>query len=394
MSEVKRCPSLGLKDDQTTCRTFANDDHYCYHQAKSWAVPEGHQKEYCLSGNHIRCPIFLTGKRMYPQKSISKPSETLIIQDSTRRSSKLSMSQSISVFTVLAMLVFTTWLVFARTGSFALPEPTPQSSQDLSNEITATITPTVNLFTPNPTLINELTLQAIKTSLMSRTPTITNILLNNQTPTRILRVTQKPTVFVCVKPDGWIVYKVKFWDTLDWFSLWVRTPVEELMEANCLTTKKLVVGQELFLPYYPRIATFTPSPSPTKDYVAPGYTRTFTLTFTRTLARTITPSRTPTKNPLFFDTRTPTSTSTITPIPSSTYILTPTTTFTNSPTATRTSTRTPTPIIVPSNTFTFTPTATNTPEPTPTDTPEPTPTDTPEPTPTDTSEPTPMNTPE
>jgi hypothetical protein len=380
--------------------TYANEFHYCYHMAKPKPIKQAHQSDYCLSENYIRCPIFLSGKRMYPQEQKRINTEILTNPTSIHRGRKLSLLQYIAIFTILVILMFTTWMVFARSGIFLQADINPQSSLVLAMDNNATITPTEFLFTPNPTLINELTLQAIKTSLSSRTATITTTLLNNQTPTRTPGGTQQPTVLVCVKPDGWIVYKVKFWDTLAWLSLWTRTSVEELMEANCMTSRKLDVGQEIFLPNFPSITNSTPSPSPTRTYAIPGTTLTFTLTSTSTKTSTITPSSTATKNPLFFDTRTPTRTFTITLTLPPTLTLVPSPTYTKTPTLTSTTTKTPTPLVIPSRTFTSTPTPTNTPTntptPTPTNTPTNTPTHTPVPptnTPTDLPTHTPTNTP-
>ncbi len=368
MPVVKRCPSLGLDNDQYTRMTYASDFHYCYHLTKPKSIKQEYQSEYCLSENYIRCPIFLSGKRMFPQDNKQQPSETLVSQAFTLRGRKISLLQSIIIFTVLVILGFSTWMVFARTGPFASATPQPQPSQGLSMGTTATITTPEILYTPNSTLINELTLQAIETSLISSTRTITPTPLSNESPTHTPPGTQQPTVFVCVKPDGWIVYQVKFWDTYSWLSLWVRTPVEELMAANCMTTRTLEVGQEIFLPYYPRIATHTPSPSPTKNGPAPSST----FTFTSTLTRTLTPTRTPTPTRTF--TRTPTPSFTYTPTPIPTFTPTPPNTPTPTPTNTPTHTPTPTPThtpIPPTNTPLPTNTPTNTPTPTtvPTSTP-------------------------
>ncbi len=373
MPAVKRCPSLGLGDDQFTCMTYANDFHYCYHLAKPKAITQAHQFEYCLNENHIRCPIFLSGKRMFPHQINQQATETLLTPTPARMGRRLSLLQILAIITALLVLGFTTWMVFARTGPFAPIPPQSPPSANLSMGNIATPTATEILFTPNPTLINELTLQAIKTSLASGTRTITITPLTNQPPTRTLKATRQTTVIACVKPDGWIVYQVKFWDTFTWLSLWVRTPVEEIMRANCMTTRALEVGQEIYLPYYPRIATHTPSPSSTNGSEAPRRTLTFTRIFTSTLTRTITPSRTATRNPLFQDTRTPSKTFTRSLTPSVTNNPLPTSTHTPQPTSTHTPQPTSTDIPQPTSTHTTLPTATDPPTNTPTTPPTSTP---------------------
>ncbi len=373
MPAVKRCLSLGLDDDQFTCMTYANDFHYCYHLAKPRPIQQVHQSDYCLSENYLRCPIFLSGKRMFPQDQKRIISETMVTPTTIRLGRKPSLFQSITIFIVLVVLMFTTWMVFARTGPFApIPPPAQPSASVALGMIATTPIPEI-LYTPNPTLINELTLQAIKTALVSSNRTITITPPTDQIPSPTPGTTRQPTAFVCVKPDGWIVYQVKFWDTFTWLSLWVRTPVEELMQANCMTTRALEVGQEIYLPYYPRIATHTPSPSSTNGSEAPRRTLTFTRIFTSTLTRTITPSRTATRNPLFQDTRTPSKTFTRSLTPSVTNTPLPTSTHTPQPTSTHTPQPTSTDIPQPTSTHTPLPTATDPPTNTPTTPPTSTP---------------------
>ncbi|MDO9085191.1 MAG: hypothetical protein Q7U53_03185 [Anaerolineaceae bacterium] len=379
MPAVKRCPSLGLNYDQYTFMTVANNYHYCYHLAKPKTIALGHQNEYCLSENHVCCPIFLSGERIFPLVIKPKPTENLTVQSSTRFVFLHSMTQLITFLAVLTILAFTTWYVFAKTNLFTSTDPSDQTSENLPHDRTPSMTQTVNLFTPNPTLINELTVQAIKISWLSQTPPITTTGQIQQTPSRTKSTTRTPTVVVCSKPDGWIVYKVKVWDTLVWLSRWVRTPVGNLMEANCLTTQNLSLGQEIYLPYYPRIATNTPTYTATSD--GPDNTHTPAPTNTRTRTSTLTSIPTATRNPIFSNTRTPTKTLIHTLTRTFTNTIPPTATFaTKTPTATITNTPPLSPTTPPP------PAPSDSPEPTPSDTPEPTVTNTPEPTPTETLE--------
>ena len=345
--------------------TFATESHHCYRLAKHKAIPVDHQLQYCLNENHIRCPIFLSGDRLFPK--VAKAAVTVPSPARTPQRPSIPKSVVKWVIAVAAILVFAfvSWWVFAKTDIFTRTDPPVQASGDLPPGVTPTITRTLMEFSPNLTLVYELTAEAIATSspqplqkipvtgeassTVTKTPTTTR----TETPTS----TPSPTAIACSLPDGWIVYTVKFWDNLYWLSLSVRTSMDYLMEVNCLNSQILYVGQELFLPYYPAKATSTPTKSPTPTRTNPPPTSTYTRT----------PTATPTRTPTRASTNTPTPTPTDTPTPTPTNM--PTNTPTNTPTQTPTDTPTPTP--------------TDTPTPTPTDTPTPTPTDTPTPTPTD-----------
>jgi hypothetical protein len=129
-----------------------------------------------------------------------------------------------------------------------------------------------------------------------------------------------PTVIICDKPDGWIIYQVDYGDTLQSLGRLTYMTVMDLMVANCMTVNSLEAGQEIFLPYYPGSATSTSTARPTS-------TRTRTATPTSavgptsipvlpsntspppaTATYTIVPTVTNTKNPLFRDTPTPSNT--------------------------------------------------------------------------------------
>ncbi len=53
------CPFLGLKDDSTTTLAFPSDGNFCHHARPVAPVNRKFQQQYCLSGEHIQCPIFL-----------------------------------------------------------------------------------------------------------------------------------------------------------------------------------------------------------------------------------------------------------------------------------------------------------------------------------------------
>ncbi|PKO09657.1 MAG: hypothetical protein CVU40_10210 [Chloroflexi bacterium HGW-Chloroflexi-2] len=314
MPAVRRCPSLGLDDDQDTCMTFATESHHCYRLAKHKAVPLDHQYQYCLNENHIRCPIFLHGDRLFPKAARTPVTATPPPRTTPRVSIPKSAIRWTIALAAIFVLAYVSWWVFAKTDIFTRPDPPVQAFGDLPPGVTPTITRTVMEFSPNMTMIYELTAVATATG----NPQLSQVIPVTGESTSTLTVTPTPTTIACSLPDGWVVYTVKLWDTLYWLSLSVRTSMEYLIEVNCLTSTTVVVGQELYLPYYPPKASFTStkSPTPTRTDIPP--TRTYTSTFTAT----------PTPTPTFTFTNTPVP-PTATSVPPT---LTPTDTSTPTPT--------------------------------------------------------------
>ncbi|GIW13524.1 MAG: hypothetical protein KatS3mg062_0963 [Tepidiforma sp.] len=57
------CPYLGLADDQDSHATFATEAHRCYRiGGKPVRVLPHHQETYCLTENHLDCPVYVTGE--------------------------------------------------------------------------------------------------------------------------------------------------------------------------------------------------------------------------------------------------------------------------------------------------------------------------------------------
>jgi len=314
--------------------TFATESHHCYRLAKHKAIPLDYQYQYCLNENHIRCPIFLRGDRLFPKTITTRT----VVTPATRTTPRITIPTSVFKWALavaaIFVLAFISWWVFAKTDFFTRPDPPVQAFGDLPPGVTPTITRTLDEFLPNQTLIYDLTAVATGTSSPQLSQAIPVTGEASSTLTETPTTTPSPTTIACTLPDGWVVYTVKLWDNLYWLSLSVRTSMEYLIEVNCLSSTTLIVGQELYLPYYPPKASFTStkSPTPTTTNIPPTrtYTRTFTATSTRTSTPVFTLTITPTSTPT--DTPTPTPTDTPTPTPTDT----PTSTPTEVPTATPT----------------------------------------------------------
>lgn len=164
-------------------------------------------------------------------------------------------------------------------------------------------------------------------------------------------VTPTPVPVTCGPPPDWVQYMVQPEDNLWNLSRRLGISVEEIQQANCMTSTDLRVGQPIFLPALPPPLTPTPSRTPTFTPTSTP-TPSATSTLTATPTPTFTPSPTGTTTPTF----TPTATSTATPTATKTATLTPTSSPTSTLTPAPTSTFTPTPA----------PTATTAPPPSPT----------------------------
>ena len=148
-----------------------------------------------------------------------------------------------------------------------------------------------------------------------------------------------PTPFPCLgPPPSWQVYMVQQGDTLYSLARRFGTTITAIIQANCLRSYTIYVGQQLYLPPLP--PTFTPTATGT-----PTDTPTPTPSLTITATETLTPT------PIETETPTPTATETATPGT----VVPPTDTPT--PTATETATP-PATAIPPTDTPTATPTAT------------------------------------
>lgn len=71
------------------------------------------------------------------------------------------------------------------------------------------------------------------------------------------------TPFRCGPPANWVIYIVQPGDTLYNISLRVGATVNQLIDANCISSDSLRIGQQLYVPRQP-----APIPSPTKPPAA------------------------------------------------------------------------------------------------------------------------------
>ncbi|MGQ9667898.1 MAG: LysM peptidoglycan-binding domain-containing protein, partial [Anaerolineae bacterium] len=180
--------------------------------------------------------------------------------------------------TVLGAMLLTE--AFQRAGQTPVAQATPSTP-------TGTWTPTTLPTTPAPVQVASLTpAPAIPspTSTLSPTPAPTD----TATPAvPILAETAPvPTMPPCQPPANWMRYRVRAGDTLSTLAFRCGLSLEALMQANCLSSEIIYVGQVLYLPFipaapvwptqpvyptvpaYPTVA-WTPYPTPTPAPIYP-----------------------------------------------------------------------------------------------------------------------------
>ena len=204
----------------------------------------------------------------------------------------------------------------------ALSLPTPMAGDTVLSAGTPSASPSATadgtLAGPTQTWTATLTGTLAETATSATTPagTATATLTPSDVATDDVRGSQpKPTKIKCGPPPGWVIYVVRYGDTLYSLGLAFGVSVRQLQTANCMGSSALIrTGQNLWVPNVP---TRTPSP-------APAHTGTPTQVPSATApSDTPPPSATPTLPP------TPTGTA----IPSDTAVPTNTAVPTDTPPA-------------------------------------------------------------
>jgi LysM repeat protein len=250
----------------------------------------------------------------------------------------------------------------------------------------ATAIPPTSTATPRPTSTRTST--ATPQPTQTATPTVTALVTATQNPTET-PVPMPTATRVCIVPSSWRLYTVQRGDTLSRLAVRYGTSVSAIVDANCLSSTSLYVGQRLYLPAQavvtpiPPTATVPPAPTAPScvPYPEPGWVL-YTVQagdnlYSLAQSRHTTVGQIQRANCLEGYGLTPGQQLYLPPAPPA-----PTPTWTNVPTATATWTPAWTPTMVPTSTPvptpTWTPTATEVPPPKVTPTvnlrPEPTPT--------------------
>jgi len=153
------------------------------------------------------------------------------------------------------------WLLIGGAVLFSLIEPGPalptiaatiqptrvaiQPSATATPTTSATPEPTITPFVQPPTALPETTTPTTM-AVVTNTPA----LIASGTPVSTSTAAPTRSASGCAPPDGWTTYTVGPGDTLFGFVLGSKNTltVEQIMQANCLKSKLLSLGQVLYLP--------------------------------------------------------------------------------------------------------------------------------------------------
>jgi hypothetical protein len=314
-----------------------------------------------MGRTHTRCPIFLYSTQI--NKTEKNSSVNKRVDDKPKSVVQKKKIESRTYwdflgFILFALIFFAGWWAYVKRDQIMRPDPPVQASVYLGTQQISSPDPT-EIFLANADLVRELTANPLPTveggtsnsevNLFNITITPEPLKLESQTAT--VTETPNPPVIECNLPDGWISFVVRTGDTLFSLANTLNMGIDQLRLVNCLESDTLTVGQVIFLPNYPIVATSTQTRTPTWTPSIRYYTATRTPTFTPT------PTATSTRIP---------ATNTSTPLATTPLVFTPTPTSIPTSTLAPTATPTRTDIPTPTQTNTFTPTALSTDTPVPT----------------------------
>lgn len=292
-ARADRCPLLGLPDDPDTAFAFSTDANHCHKSIPSASVRLNHQQNYCLSADYVSCPLFrqpgkvtLPGRRRSLTKRLSHPApwsslKALVPDDlSLERLKPYRVHFLVGWVALLvgALILLLGWLnggVLADADTngrpigdrrlAALHTPTPEPSPP-----PATATPSRNESlaqsgvpaTRTPTATPDVRPTAGDLATATTAPTDTP--LPTETPTLPPTSTQAPSGYQCGPPAGWVLYTVQPGENLFRISLRYEVSLDQMRQANCLTSNQIYAGQRIYVPYYLEPAPAdTPTASPT-----------------------------------------------------------------------------------------------------------------------------------
>jgi len=138
------CPHLGLNDDKSTSLGFPSNWNFCY-QSDPIAPPHfKHQEEFCLSGRHNECPLFLSQQAgPLPQELRSPPSSADVARKNSRRNLVIALSVGVAV------LLLGWGMLRRRLSSPEIGEVSQAVSPVVVSTFTLAPPPTVSLLLPN-----------------------------------------------------------------------------------------------------------------------------------------------------------------------------------------------------------------------------------------------------
>ena len=221
------CPFLGLLEDRETALSFPADGNYCHKADPPGAIKIEHQRVYCLTAQHVQCPMYLNPEEDPLPAELANPLAPKPVQ--LRPALQMIIPSGLIVL-VLALLLL-------------VPNAMANSARQEGNN-------TLNQETADASLL-----------LLGSQPAAT---FADSSGLAGQEYTSNPTWLACTPPPNWTTYMVNDTDLLVRLSLLFRVDVDTLIVANCLPDQALVrPGEIIYIPGPTPTATVTPTPSAT-----------------------------------------------------------------------------------------------------------------------------------
>jgi len=166
------CPFLGTRDDPETLFQYASEWNHCHRPGTPNSIDLGHQARYCLTKQHVNCPVYKGAGGPFPSELAGSAGE--------EKKSTFSIARMTGGVLILLSLAGLFWLgaramsALGAGGADGTPTLDPAvalltPSQGVGSESTATATATRTL-EPSATLEPSFTPTSTETPLPTSTP--------------------------------------------------------------------------------------------------------------------------------------------------------------------------------------------------------------------------------
>jgi LysM repeat protein len=252
------CPHLGLDGDPSTHGVGAMENHFCYVGEPPVQVDTDRQIYYCLASRFELCPRRVLGvpeeiaEPAPPDGADVVAAEAPTLPPPAKRPSRLpvfaGLASALVLLVVLALAV--SWNRPAEPARSSAPpesipvetpaqppapsqQPAVAAPSPTPSVLAAMAGPVPNAPPPSPTVLLGTTLPGGSASRPSATP---------------LPPTAQPTVQPAVQPTA-LTYLVQRGDTLTLISTRFGVPIDDLMSANGITDRNLILsGRTIVVP--------------------------------------------------------------------------------------------------------------------------------------------------
>ncbi len=144
------CPFLGKRDDPATAIAYPSASNRCFKDQAAMRPSLGHQEEWCLRGDHTRCPVYIRGAGFTADAEVDPPGEDQVTAPPPGRQRWL-IGGAVGVVALLTAAAFFT------QGQMSLPSDPPAAEAAVTDGFTP-ITVATEIAQPTPTLSTQATL--------------------------------------------------------------------------------------------------------------------------------------------------------------------------------------------------------------------------------------------